>query len=184
MQIGYTDGAAGKPESHLAKHRDACARYKISPILNQWRIGYQKGLISYCTPEKGHQEGLQGKTYHGVCPADTAEDFRFAYDKGQRIYKQSQVVNQLQDKLDNIDRQVSQLRQRGREIEAQLSNSSLTEAQQYLLLRQLRDIDRNIDDLRDEKHQHDFDLQRERNKLRQVKQINSLAPADFGRPLR
>lgn len=184
MQIGYTDGAAGKPEAHLAKHRDACARYQISPVLNQWRIGYQKGLVSYCTPEKGYQEGLQGRTYHGVCPANTATDFRFAYDKGQRIYRQSQVVKQLQDRLDKLDRQQSQLRQQSREIEAQLGDPALTEAQQYILLRQLREIDRDIDDLRDETRQRTYELQQERRKLQQVKQRHTLTAADFGRPLR
>lgn len=183
IQIGYTDGAAGKPEEQLAKHREACARYQISPILNQWRIGYQKGLISYCTPEKGYQEGLNGKTYHGVCPPETSKSFRHAYDRGHRIYEQSRAVNQLQDRLDKLERQTSRLRQQGREIETQLNNPALTEAQQYILLRQLRDIDHDIDDIRDDKRQLEFELQRERDKLRQVKQLNALKAADFGKPL-
>ena len=48
--IGLEDGSEGHLETYLGKHREACAKYGVTPDLEQYRIGHAEGVQSFCTP--------------------------------------------------------------------------------------------------------------------------------------
>ena len=84
--IGYEDGTRGYSGAHIANHRKACAKYNVTPDLDQYEEGRQMGLREYCTPGNGYRLGASGKQYHNTCPADLEPAFRQAMQAGHDLY--------------------------------------------------------------------------------------------------
>lgn len=102
VDLGYSDGAAGRSPSHLDRHREACARHDLPVEAPQWRDGWEEGIRRYCTPENGLREGRAGRSYAGSCPAEVATDFERAYDVGHRVHE-------ARDERDRIRREIDML---------------------------------------------------------------------------
>lgn len=97
--LGYQDGQAGRHRTRLDEYHKSCAEYAITPDLERWQAGYDKGLAFYCIPELAYAKGKNGEEYHGVCPNDAS--FRQRYERGRAEY---QLQRQLDDIADELER--------------------------------------------------------------------------------
>ncbi len=97
--IGFEDGAKGRPEAQLGKHRKACAEHGIALQLDEYREGWHAGIKSYCQPANGYNLGRRGKSYAGVCPKTLEPEFLGAYSDGRSLYALEQDVTRLNRKL-------------------------------------------------------------------------------------
>lgn len=111
--IGYGDASEGYARTRINDHRQACAQYRVSPNLDAYNQGYEEGLRVYCTAARGYQQGVNGYTYRGICPANLEGPFLEAYSFGKDIYalrtgikkrrhQRSQAVEQLRAIEDEI----------------------------------------------------------------------------------
>lgn len=133
-RLGHKDGAAGQPESRLAEHAEACAKVGIRPMADLWRAGWDRGVRTYCTPRMGWDEGMAGRSYHGVCRGRSGEnDFLAAYRAGSEIHR-------LQSRIDSNQNEI-------RRLEKQLSKSRDDEERRKLR-RRIRELDDEQSDLR------------------------------------
>ncbi len=138
--IGYEDGSRGYTDDRLAKHRKACAKHGVTPDFAAYQSGRDQGLVQYCQPSRGFSVGSGGGQYNGVCRVDLEADFLDAYNTGYHLHTlRSNVshansgINSKERKLDNIDKDVTQ-------IEAALISDETTKEERVLLLADLKEL--------------------------------------------
>ncbi|UUX51169.1 DUF2799 domain-containing protein [Nisaea acidiphila] len=112
--IGFADGSSGRGGNRIEAHRKACAEHGISPNLDAYLAGRERGLGHYCAPSNGYQEGLRDDAYEGVCRGRDEEAFLAAYNAGlavhdvrskifsleYRVGKKREEVGKVEDALD------------------------------------------------------------------------------------
>lgn len=121
--VGYSDGASGQDSSRLLKHQDACVKHGVTPDREAYMVGWNEGVVRYCTPENGFQQGQRGAQYHNVCPGDLEPDFHQAYLSGRELYLAQSEVSQLERSIASKTRQLDKVEHDLRETEAQLVSS-------------------------------------------------------------
>lgn len=137
MDQGHRDGRQGFPLSRVEDHREACSKVGVVPDVTLYRRGHGQGILEYCTPHNAVAEGRSGRSYRNACPAALEGEFLAYYELGRRAY-------QAQQRLDNLNRE-SQRVQRTLEKEK-------SESQRRRLRDQLRDLDRDLRNARDDLH--------------------------------
>ena len=106
-RLGLQDGAAGYPESRLAEHAEACAKVGIRPLADIWRAGWDQGVLRYCTPQVGWNEGLAGRGYQGVCQGRNEGAFLQAYRAGSEIHRLQSRIDSTYQELRHLDGQLA-----------------------------------------------------------------------------
>jgi hypothetical protein len=101
-EIGHSDGMEGLKSSRLSEHNKACIEYHVIPDKIRYSQGRQDGLLRYCTPENGLQEGLDGHSYQKVCPYEIESAFLKNYRKGKAIYELEQEIERHQSRLSTV----------------------------------------------------------------------------------
>lgn len=136
-EIGYSDGVKGQPDNYLEKHRKACAKHGVRANLDDWLAGRQAGLQRYCTAQKGYEEGLNNRTYHGVCQGRAADEFLQGYEQGQQLYQQQTLVSDLQRDIEQTSDDIAVLEDEWQAIRSELLNDDLTATERAELINQL-----------------------------------------------
>lgn len=138
VRVGEADGARGHDQSRLAEHYKACSKFDIEPDVDRWRDGWARGVRSYCRPQVGFNEGLNGATYRGVCLGLNEDSFVQAYQMGQAIRRAELAIQAAvneQRRLDSLlqsaktDEERNQIRHRMRTLDFEISRQ-----------RQMRDL--------------------------------------------
>lgn len=62
--------------------------------MNQMKSLYQKGLVSYCTKEKGYTFGKAGKIYQNLCSPEQEKVFLPGFYQGRREYLTAYIAEQ------------------------------------------------------------------------------------------
>lgn len=103
--LGEADGRAGRPQARLANHREACAAYGIFPSEAEYIDGYLAGLRDYCRIENAFREGLEGRAYHGVCPAGAGElHFRRYHAAALEVYRAREALRRTEHELERLEK--------------------------------------------------------------------------------
>lgn len=108
--IGERDGAAGRTQTYLAKHRKACARWHIAPDAQQWETGRQEGLKSYCTAENFYRLGRNGlNAQTDLCAPEDTENLREAHLRGYDYYRLYRELREQQNRLFYLEHRLDRL---------------------------------------------------------------------------
>lgn len=134
--IGWYDGHNGyDPDARLGRHYDACSKIGIVPDRNTYMIGWSRGIIEYCTPDRGYAVGLTGSWGNAsLCPQETRALFQDNVQLGLRIYE-------LKREMDWLYRQIE-------ELENQLDDDYLDSRARKEIRRRIRHHDAEMSDLR------------------------------------
>lgn len=132
---GYRDGRQGYPLTRVEDHREACGKIGIVPDTMNYRNGHGRGVLEYCTPQNAVVEGRAGRPYRNVCPAALEREFLTNHQLGMRVY-------QAQQRLESLNRDSQRLQ---RTLDKEKS-----ESKRRRLRNDLRDLDRRLNDARDE----------------------------------
>lgn len=100
-QQGMRDGQSGQSLSIIEDHNEACNKVGVSVNRTRYVAGRDAGLVQYCTPATGFDEGRRGKYYGDVCPPALERPFVEAYRQGRRIYDAQRRVDSLQSDLNS-----------------------------------------------------------------------------------
>jgi len=84
--IGYEDGLHGLPADRIGAHRAACAKHQVTPRLDAYNEGRERGLREYCQPKNGFHAGINGSAYANVCSGATEAAFVDSYRYGRQIH--------------------------------------------------------------------------------------------------
>lgn len=105
-EIGFRDGTNGKASSFIQSHAKACEKAGVRPVQSLWEKGRQRGLPAYCVPSKAYSEGRSGRSLNAVCPAAQLPALRAANASGLEYYEYTSEMNEIQYRLNEIDRQL------------------------------------------------------------------------------
>ena len=97
--VGFTDGTQGRGQEWLGRRAEACADYGVTPNMDQYLMGREQGLVSYCQPRRGFDVGLRGERYDNVCPQNLAGPFLVGLQDGQGLRGREQRVNDADKNL-------------------------------------------------------------------------------------
>lgn len=166
QDLGFYDGNRGKALSFLDERAKDCAKHGIIADRQTYLVAREKGLVTYCTKEKGYAVGYQGDRYLGVCHGAAEERFLSGYNRGKRIYDQKQVVSKLKNKLRTIERDIRAKRDELLDLEEQLVLEDDKAKRAILASRLLRvrhsitQLTSDKEDTRDEYHIEQLNLSR------------------------
>ncbi|WP_196160049.1 DUF2799 domain-containing protein [Reinekea sp. G2M2-21] len=108
-QIGYEDGARGYPDTRISSHREACAKHGIAPDFRAYQDGHEEGVIRFCTPRNGFEQGKKGYNYSGICPPSLEDGFLDGYDAGREIYAVTSAIRSLQSEQNGNESKMESL---------------------------------------------------------------------------
>ena len=83
----------------LDAHFKACAEHGIRPNPQEYKQGYNKGVVIYCSPTNARQVGEANRTYHYVCPANMEEAFLRQYRYGKELYDAQKKIDSARSDL-------------------------------------------------------------------------------------
>ncbi len=138
--IGFEDGAKGRPEAQLGKHRKACAEHGIALQLSEYREGWHTGVKSYCQPANGYNLGRKGKAYGGVCPGTLEPGFLGAYGDGRSLYMLEQDVHRLSRTLTRKRNRLKSIDTEARDAGLELVAKGIPTERRVVLLDNIRKL--------------------------------------------
>jgi hypothetical protein len=82
--IGYEDGASGSAAVRIGEHRKACASHGVVPDKASYDLGYEEGIMTYCSYDRGFLSGQHGERGYEICPETS--DYPEGYGNGLISY--------------------------------------------------------------------------------------------------
>ena len=106
-RVGFTDGARGDSESRVAAYTEDCGKIGITPDATAYRHGWDAGIVQFCTPINGWQEGQRGHSGKLASCQGQAGYALFAqyFDAGMQVYR-------TREEMERNDREVRRLQKR------------------------------------------------------------------------
>lgn len=147
-QVGFEDGARGRAPGYVARHRDTCAQYGVSPDLERYRVGRESGLQRYCTAGNGFELGRGGGDYGGLCPADLEGRFVTAWQTGRRLHRLQTSIEQMRRDEELKRSELARLEARSQNVATLLRAGGLSVRNRELLTREYGLLQSNITRLR------------------------------------
>lgn len=167
--IGYEDGASGEPSTRMGSHREACARYGITPELRKYKRGYEEGLVVYCTAGSGYNRAVNGHEYKGVCPITLEADFLEGYNDGRKIYLAASEVDSLESQQQSNENEQHRLKELLKKKEAALFDSDTSEQQRRAIYENISALNQRQGSLQQERDELIRDLSKAQIRLRALR---------------
>lgn len=109
--IGVEDGSKGESMSRIGAYRKDCAEVGVSPDATKYGEGRTVGLESFCTYDRGYNEGKKSSSKTSVCPPGQMQgEFMQGYNAGHYIYEVKQNIRGLERELNTMQREVATIR--------------------------------------------------------------------------
>lgn len=166
--IGYEDGVRGRPESVMTSHRQSCAKHDVSFNLAAYRQGREQGLQQYCQPQNGYRQGRSGVNYAGVCPVELESQFLEAYTDGRELFDAESALRYTERLLASKRARLSAIEVQMRDTGLELVKQGLTTEQRVVLLDNLRRLEVERSDIKDEIPDLEADLDRQTRQLERL----------------
>jgi hypothetical protein len=94
--LGYETAVQGNHVRTFDTYRNQCGESLEKGALDTYVSGYTKGIVEYCTYEKGYELGSQNKNIDQTCPPEVRSQFNRGYNVG---------LGELKDKMRDLDQQ-------------------------------------------------------------------------------
>jgi len=141
QELGYRDGSLGVKRSKASKIADSCAKYGIDMNFDAYLLGFNQGLPTYCTYERGYARGENGSSYNQNCSGQLALDFAPGYDAGRLVYDVTQEHKSLISSYEGRLGDIAGVRDR-------LGNEELSAEDDKRLRKKLRRFRREAEDMK------------------------------------
>jgi hypothetical protein len=140
--VGYSDGASGRDSSRLLKHQNACMKHGVPPDRVAYMAGWEEGVVRYCTPDNGFQQGQRGSGYRNVCPSDLEPGFHDAFLAGRELYLAQAEIHKMERSIASKSRALKQVEQDLRQAEASIVAGATSETDRMRLLAETKSLAR------------------------------------------
>ena len=107
--VGFADGARGVQRSQLLKHQKACGRHGVVPDSVVYEEGWAEGVLQFCTPENGFEQGREGSAWRNVCPEAVVQPFRLAWEDGRALHEAQQRVATVRNEIESAEEELEEL---------------------------------------------------------------------------
>lgn len=99
--LGYDTAVAGKPVRFFDRYKSSCGTRLEAGALTQYQDGYVKGVVVFCTFDKGYELGAENKKLPEVCPFELSQNIKKGYGEGQR-YRED-VIKKLKRSTESLE---------------------------------------------------------------------------------
>ncbi len=140
--VGYSDGVNGQDSSRLLKHQNACMKHGVTPNRMAYMAGWEEGVVRYCTPDNGFQQGQRGSSYRNVCPNDLEPGFHEAYLAGRELHLAQAEITRMQRSMVSKSKQLENIERDLREAETRLVASDTSEIDRMRWLNETKSLAR------------------------------------------
>jgi len=140
--VGYSDGVSGQDSSRLLKHQNACMKHGVTPDRMAYMAGWEEGVVRYCTPDNGFQQGQRGSSYRNVCPSDLEPGFHEAYLAGRELHLAQAEITRMQRSIVSKSKQLENVEKDLREAEARLVAGDTSEIERMRWLDETKSLAR------------------------------------------
>lgn len=151
QELGYQDGAKGASADKVNKYTQVCAEHGVSVQQELYSTGYDQGIQSYCTDDRGYRSGESGSSFNQACTGFSY--YEAAYVEGRVIYDINREYAYLLDEYEGLGYKFY-------ELEEKLKSPNLSDVEVKTLRRTKIRIQRNLrllrTDIRDFEIQHKF----------------------------
>ncbi len=142
--IGFNDGVEGRDAGRLEQHRDACSDYGVVPQMDQYLLGYDRGVRRYCTAVNGYREARAGKPLNAVCSGEQQQEFTRGFELGTEAHQQLARLESARHELSILtSEQRADVRDRNDKRE-QLIMDGISSDTRAFLLSEINDLDHEI----------------------------------------
>ncbi len=140
--VGYSDGVSGQDSSRLLKHQNACMKHGVTPDRVAYMTGWEEGVVRYCTPDNGFQQGQRGSSYRNVCPSDLEPGFHEAYLAGRELHLAQAEITRMQRSIVSKSKQLEKVEEDLRDAEARLVAGNTSEIDRMRWLNETKSLAR------------------------------------------
>ena len=140
--VGHSDGVSGQDSSRLLKHQNACMKHGVTPDREEYMAGWEEGVVRYCTPDNGFQQGQRGSSYRNVCPNDLEPGFHEAYLAGRELHLAQAEITRMQRSMVSKSKQLENIERDLREAETRLVASDTSEIDRMRWLNETKSLAR------------------------------------------
>ena len=145
--IGYEDGLRGQLNLRVGQHREACAKHGVKVDLQEYNNGHEQGVVMYCKASRGYEEGLSGKNYNSVCPANLEADFLLGFYEGKEIYDIKREINKVERSINSNIKKIEDTVDLIDQDKAELLQESTSTERRIILWQKIEDHKEYIDEL-------------------------------------
>ncbi len=170
QSIGYEDGGKGYKASRIGDHRKACSKFNVVPNFEDYTAGHRQGIVEWCTPRNGYNQGTRGRQYNGVCPENLEADFVFALEQGREVYEFDKEIQRYEKEIDKHYTDLDGIEEDIKYMEAELISDGISSNRRRYLLDQIRRAQRDHYLLEDEISELKYTLRRMRKNLDELKE--------------
>ncbi len=101
-ELGVKDGEKGRKESTYTTYRKDCSEYNIDVNVEEYRTGWQSGIVSYCDADNAFILGIDGNRGINYCPLDLRDSFSSAHSLGYAIHSYRKRIDQINYRVEEI----------------------------------------------------------------------------------
>lgn len=101
-ELGVKDGERGRKESTYTTYRKDCSEYNIDVNVEEYRTGWQSGIVSYCDADKAFVLGIDGNSGTNYCPLDLRDSFTSAHSLGYAIHSHRTRITEINNRVEKI----------------------------------------------------------------------------------
>ena len=95
-QVGLLDGQIGHYQKNSAELKQFGAISDAA--MNEYKQGYQKGVVEFCQPEAAFKRGLNGKKYKGQCSGQSNEsNVVKRWQDGMNEYRFNEAISAISE---------------------------------------------------------------------------------------
>lgn len=124
FEVGRVDGLSGVPLG-TSLYAERCRAQGIVVNDELYTAGWQRGLIFYCTPDRGYDAGRAGEVYAGICPENLEPEFLERFNFGARIAKLERENQVIEQDIERRRAELERLEVTSAESEKSYSNGAL-----------------------------------------------------------
>lgn len=88
VDLGYEVAVDGKSVRTFTKYEEMCKESINANAKSDYLDGYTKGIVEYCTYDKGFDLGESGQINKKVCPHELRQDFDKGFLAGHRALEE------------------------------------------------------------------------------------------------
>ena len=121
---GLSDGENGASMEKFSGYVKDCSRFAVTPDREEYTLGREKGLDSFCTRDRGYEMGLSGHEYMSVCPVSRELEFRSGYDPGKRLHDAERQIKSINSDISKLEGTIADLEREISGLETKIINSS------------------------------------------------------------
>ncbi len=126
FMIGLEDGSAGRSLDTIGAHRKSCAKINVTPDLDNYERGHNKGRVSYCSVVNGFKLGDSGGEYNGICRGLSEREFLQAFDAGKFRHEIRTELEELQRHINRTAKRMEDLDNDAAQHEHQIVSAAST----------------------------------------------------------